>query len=86
MAELITIYRYLDSDAALKTLVSGEFRVGKISKFNDPFEWQPGVGKLTPEDLERAENFRRNFQQWHDATIGVLSFSKTIKDPILWSL
>jgi hypothetical protein len=86
MPEPITIYRYLDSDAALKTLVGGEFRVGKISKFNDPFEWQFGVGKLTPEDLERVKNFRRNFQQWNDSTIGVLSFSKSIKDPILWSL
>jgi hypothetical protein len=86
MTEPITVYRYLDSDAALKTLVGGEFRVGKISKFNDPFEWQFGVGKLTPEDLERVNNFQRKFQQWNDSTIGVLSFSKTIKDPILWSL
>ena len=86
MAELLTIYRYLDSDAALKTLVGGEFRVGKISKFNDPFEWQFGVGKLPLEDSERVENFRRNFQQWNDSTIGVLSFSKSISDPILWSL
>jgi hypothetical protein len=86
MDEPITIYRYLDSDAALKTLVSGEFRVGKISKFNDPFEWQFGVGKLTDEDSKRVENYRNNIHRWFDSQIGILCFSKSIEDPVLWSL
>jgi len=86
MTDLITIYRYLDSDAALKTLVSGEFKVGKISNFNDPFEWKFGVGELTSEDSQRIERLRQLLQQRLDSKIGVLCFSKSIKDPVLWSL
>jgi hypothetical protein len=43
MADPISLYRFLDSDAALKTLEAGRFRVGELSKFNDPFEWNLGV-------------------------------------------
>ena len=86
MSDPLTVYRYLDSDATLKTLVSGEFKVGKISKFNDPFEWQFGVGKIAPADLERIEKLWKFFREWSDSTLGVLCFSKSIADPVLWSL
>jgi hypothetical protein len=36
MTELMPLYRFLDSEGALKTLVTGRFRVGLVSKFNDP--------------------------------------------------
>jgi hypothetical protein len=86
MAEQIQIYRYLDSDAALKTLVSGAFKVGKISNFNDPFEWQFGVNQTTHEDSQKIEFLRQSLRQQFDSKIGVLCFSKSIKDPVLWSL
>jgi hypothetical protein len=86
MAGAISIYRYLDSDAALKTLVSGAFRVGKISTLNDPFEWEFGVVGVTPEESQIAERLWQSRRQWNDAHMGILCFSDLINDPILWSL
>ena len=87
MSEPVPIYRYLDSDAALKTLVAGRFRVGQQSKFNDPFEWNLGfTGRTTPQEQKFAENFNVERLQWLEEWRGILSFSKTISDPTLWSL
>jgi hypothetical protein len=87
MADPIPIYRYLDSDAALKTLVAGRFRLGLVSKFNDPFEWNLGfVGAATPQEQEFARNFSKEHRLWLETWMGILSFSKTISDPTLWSV
>lgn len=87
MADPIPIYRYLDSDAALKTLVAGRFRVGQVSKFNDPFEWNLGLtGVATPQEQEFARNYAIEHHRFIETGMGILSFSKTISDPTLWSL
>jgi hypothetical protein len=87
MADPIPIYRYFDSDAALKTLVAGRFRIGKVSQFDDPFEWNLGViGAATPQEQEFAENFSKEHRLWLEGWMGILCFSKTISDPALWSL
>ena len=76
MADPIPLYRFLDSDAALKTLAAGRFRVGQQSKFNDPFEWRLGfTGMATPQEKEFAENFNTERLQWLETWVGILSFS-----------
>ena len=42
MGDPISLYRFLDPEAAVKTVEAGRFRVGQLSKFNDPFEWVLG--------------------------------------------
>jgi len=46
MTEPIPLYRYLDSDAALKTIATRAFRVGRTGNFNDPFEWRLGMAGI----------------------------------------
>jgi hypothetical protein len=71
----------------LKTLVAGEFRVGQLSKFNDPFEWQLGVaGVATPEEQKVADEIRSEHRPWVESWMGVLCFSDSAVDPVLWSL
>ncbi|HEU6449102.1 MAG TPA: DUF2971 domain-containing protein [Verrucomicrobiae bacterium] len=86
MAERIQIYRYLDSDAALKTLVSGAFKVGRISKFNDPFEWRFGAFNPRPDDHKKIERLLQLLHRQLEPRIGIICFSKVINDPVLWSL
>jgi hypothetical protein len=69
MADPIPLYRFLDSDGALKTLVAGKFRVGLVSKFNDPFEWRLGcpenstlVEKKSVEELNSER--QRSSESW----------------------
>ena len=86
MGEPISLYRFLDSDAALKTLVAGRFRVGLASKFNDLFEWRLGFdGMASPEERKFAENFSNEHLPWSESWRGILCFSDIISDPVLWS-
>ena len=87
MADPISLYRFLDSDGGLNTVVSGKFRVGQLSKFNDPFEWQLGVtGITTAEEEKVADGIRSQHRPWVESWMGVLCFSESISDPVLWSL
>ena len=87
MADSIPIYRFLDCHAASKTLEAGKFRVGKLSKFNDPFEWRLGfTGISTPKEQIFAENFSTEHRRWLESWMGMLCFSDTVSDPVPWSL
>jgi len=87
MADPVLLYRFLDSDAALKTLEAGRFRVGLVSKFNDPFEWKLGFkGASTEEEQKFAENFTREHVSWLDTWVGILCFSDSFSPPVLWSI
>jgi len=67
----ILLYRYLDAAAALMTIESGGFRVGRIRDFNDQFEWRVGI---EPEKIiPNGERFVRAIIQESIATIdGIL--------------
>lgn len=87
MPDPIPLYRFLDSDGALKTLVAGMFSVGLVSKFNDPFEWKLGFrGMRTPEEQKVAENFPSEHVRWLDTWMRILCFSDSFSRPVLWSI
>jgi hypothetical protein len=87
MTDSFPIYRFLDSHAAEKTLEAGRFRVGLLSKFNDPFEWKLGfTGIITPEEQAIADKYNSDHQSWIENWLGVLCFSDTASDPVLWSI
>lgn len=87
MADPIPLYRFLDSDGALKTLVAGKFRVGLISRFNDPFEWKLAfTGMRTPEEQKSVENFHSKHLRFLESWMRVLCFSDSVSTPVLWSL
>jgi hypothetical protein len=61
--------------------------VGQLSSFNDPFEWRLGfAGVATPEEREVADGLREKHQPWVESWMGVLCFSESVSDPVLWSL
>jgi hypothetical protein len=79
------LYRYLPDEAAIKTIETRRFRVSQLTDLNDPFEWRFGVEGC-------PEEFRELFEMSIDAFIelagqyqGIISFSKELFDPILWS-
>jgi hypothetical protein len=84
MSDPIPLYRYLDSDAALKTVVARAFRVGKPSNFNDPFEWRLGMAGINPDLAKQViEGF---LSEVNASRQGILCFSDTVSDPVLWSI
>lgn len=81
----ILLYRYLDSAAALKTIESRSFKVGRIRDFNDPFEWRIGIKGIAPEGEALArmcvESIIDHLHNW----VGIFCFSNTACEPVLWS-
>jgi hypothetical protein len=81
----ILLYRYLDAAAALKTIESRAFKVGRIRDFNDPFEWRMGVSNIVPEGEIVARACMDGFIEDVNGWVGIICFSDAIADPVLWS-
>jgi hypothetical protein len=80
----VPIYRYLPAEAAEKTIKAGAFRVGRYRDFNDPFESRFGAKGI---DEETANQLMDSFlSDVNKDAKGVLCFSATITNPVLWSL
>ncbi len=83
--KIIKLYRYLSADAAINTIESGRFRVGRILEMNDPFEWSFGFEADGQNDIEDARlNRERTRTQLHE-TFGLLCFCAVSNDPVIWS-
>jgi len=85
MADTILLYRYMDSSAALRTIESRAFRVTRLHGLNDPFEWRPGVTNVIPRGEEIARAATEKSVAHMDSWMGVLCFSDTVAEPVLWS-
>lgn len=81
----ILLYRYLDAAAALKTIESRSFKVGRLRDFNDPFEWRMGITGIIPEGEVIAHTCMEGFIDDVNRWMGIIRFSDTIADPVLWS-
>jgi hypothetical protein len=79
------LYRYLRDEAAIKTIEARAFRVSRLTELNDPFEWRIGFEGYPPELEEVLEKQMDGFVEMVGQNMGIICFSKTIKDPILWS-
>lgn len=81
----ILLYRYLDAAAALKTIESRAFKVGRLRDFNDPFEWRMGITNIIPEGEIVARACMEGFIDDVNGWMGIICLSDTIADPVLWS-
>jgi hypothetical protein len=81
----ILLYRYLDAAAALKTIESRAFKVGRVRDFNDPFEWRMGITNIVPEGEIVARACMDGFVDDVNGWVGIVCFSDTVADPVLWS-
>jgi hypothetical protein len=81
----ILLYRYLDAAAALKTIESRAFKIGRLCDFNDPFEWRMGISNIIPEGEIVARTCMQEFIDEVNGWMGVFCLSDTITDPVLWS-
>lgn len=79
------LYRYLPDEAAIKTIETRRFRVSRLTDLNDPFEWRFGVEGCPPEFREIFEKAIEGFVELASQYQGIISFSKEVTDPILWS-
>ena len=83
----ILLYRYLDAAAALKTIESRSFKVGRIRDFNDHFEWRVGLDpeKFVPGYEIAIRAIVQDAIDVFGERYGILSHSDKLTDPVLWS-
>jgi hypothetical protein len=81
----ILLYRYLDAAAGLKTIESREFRISRLRDLNDPFEWRFGYKLNNPEHEATINTWRESVIESRNKVLGILCFSATSKEPVLWS-
>lgn len=88
MSEFISLYKFLPAEAAIKTIEMKAFRVSRLVELNDPFEWLPGfeeIENLPPGGIELANWCMDQALKEINEKMGIVCFSKTFSDPVLWS-
>lgn len=74
------VYKFLDSDFALKSLLEKRLKISRIDDLNDPFE-------LIPYDLS-SQHDRLALQKTREQLAlnrGLLCFSDSWHDPVIWA-
>ena len=79
------LYRLLPDEAAINTIETRCFRVSRIADQEDCFEWQFGFDGYPSELEESIQTRLDDLVKLAGESMGILCFSKEIKDPILWS-
>src|SRR4051812_25654608 len=85
MDQSILLYRYLSAEKSLKTIKSRSIKVGRISDFNDPFEWRMGLTGIIPEGEAIGRACMQNVIDGLNEWMGILCFSDTYGESVLWS-
>jgi hypothetical protein len=79
-------YRYLNEQFGLLAIQTGELKVGRLAELNDPADCLPIIAN-SPESGDDAakEAFEKRYfsQVYND--VGILCFSATLTDPVIWS-
>ena len=81
----ILLYRFLDAASALKTIESRSFKISRIRGLNDPFEWRVGITGIVPEGESVANAIIESLIDFNHQMMGILCFSDTFKEPVVWS-
>lgn len=75
------VFKFLEAKHALSNVERNRIKISRIIDLNDPFE-------LRPLNVSRKPRLRRALDSWRaamDKDHGLLCFSKTWHDPVLWS-
>lgn len=85
MRKSIRLYRFLSSASAIQTIEGKRFRVGRITEFNDPFEWKLGMINYIPEGEATIRAAQASILRKLNSEFGAICFSDTAEDAVLWS-
>jgi hypothetical protein len=83
--KIILLYRYLDAESALKSMESRSLRISRLHELNDPFEWRLAISGIPPEGEPLIEKWIASILANQSKIWGLLCFSATCKEPVLWS-
>ena len=71
------VYRYMPAEYAVEALQTNALKIGRISELNDPYDCRPHI-----EDGDSHGALEASILQERH---GIISFSRQISDPVIWS-
>jgi hypothetical protein len=80
------VYRYLNEEFALDAIQENRLKMGRLFELNDPADCNPVlVGGPDQKSDEANEIFAKKYFEELPFDVGVLCFSETVSDPVIWS-
>lgn len=80
------VYRYLSLDHGLHALQNNMIKIGRLLELNDPFDCFPRLTNSRELNYdEDADSFASRFLRPFASQLGVVCYSATISEPVLWS-
>jgi hypothetical protein len=79
------LYRFMSTKNVLQTLESMRLRIGRIADLNDPFDCAIHFTGARPRDVAVCEEITRTIFARRNESLGVLCFTRTWREPVLWS-
>lgn len=76
----MNVFHLTSTKYALMALLNSRLKIARIHDLNDPFEL---YGAALPENIHRKKF--RAFKDWTAQQYGLLCFSRSWKNPVLWS-
>jgi hypothetical protein len=77
------LYRYFNLTYGLEALQTGKLKVSRLDKLNDIFDCRPRMINL-PSGIPGGDSFPDLFLKGIAGVYGVLCYSATINDPVIW--
>ena len=81
----MVLYRYLSINHAVDALEQRRLKVGKLNELNDPFGCFPRVINLPSDVVGFGLGFATGMLDSWSTKFGIVCYSGTIEDPVLWS-
>lgn len=79
------LYKYFKAKWALRLLKTKLVKVTTLAEVNDPYEWLPGLKIPAQSDPNEWEAWLKEFRKAILARWGMVCFSKTNSDPVIWA-
>jgi hypothetical protein len=81
----LIVYQYFSAANAILCIETRRLRISTIHNLNDPFEVRPVLKGADPELRGDQESFLHEWRERKAQEVGLLCFSATKTNPLLWS-
>jgi hypothetical protein len=82
---LMRVYRFMSLANGLDSIQQRRLRIGRLFELNDPYDCAPGIANAPNVPTGEEEAFETGYFARFGEAFGLLSYSATVSDPIIWS-
>lgn len=81
----LIVYQYFSAATAIRCIETRRLRISTIHNLNDPFEVRPVLSGADQSSMRDQESFLLEWRERKAQEVGLLCFSKTKTNPLIWS-